>query len=177
MRREIEGVLIEVVGGDITEQDTEAIVNAANTYLWMRSGVAGAIKKKGGEDIEREAISKGPLEVGDALVTDAGTLKARLIIHAVVMGEDLKTDEEKVSLSTKTSLIRADEENVSSISFPALGTGVGGLPLKADARAMLGTVIEHVRGPTDLTLVRFVLFDERSESMFRNVLFEMGGED
>jgi O-acetyl-ADP-ribose deacetylase (regulator of RNase III) len=177
MRREIEGVLIEVVGGDITEQDTKAIVNAANTHLWMRSGVAGAIKKKGGEDIEWEAISKGPLEVGDALVTDAGKLKARLIIHAAVMGEDLKTDEEKVSLSTKTSLIRADEENVSSISFPALGTGVGGLPFKAAARAMMGTVIEYVRGPTDLTLVRFVLFDERSKSMFRNVLFEMGGED
>lgn len=176
MRREIDGVLIEVVGGNITEQDTEAIVNAANTHLRMRSGVAGAIKVKGGEDIERDAISKSPLEMSDIMVTDVGTPR-RLIIHAAVMGEDLKTDEEKVSLGTETNLIRAVEKNLSIISFPALGTGVGGFPLKAAVKAMLGTVIEYVRGHTDLTPVRFVLFDERNESMFRNVLFELGGGD
>jgi O-acetyl-ADP-ribose deacetylase (regulator of RNase III) len=177
MQREIEGVLIEIIGGDITEQDTEAIVNAANTNFWMRSGVAGAIKKKGGEGIEREAVSKGPAEVGDAVVTDAGKLKARLIIHAVVMGEDLKTDESRVSSATKTSLMRADEEGASSVSFPALGTGVGGLPFEAAAKAMLVTVIEYLRGPTDLTLVRFVLFDEQVASTFRNALSEMEGDD
>ncbi|HUV23818.1 MAG TPA: macro domain-containing protein [Methanomassiliicoccales archaeon] len=176
MRREIEGVLIEVINGDITQQDTEAIVNAANSQLSMTSGVARAIKKRGGEGIEQEALSKAPVVVGDTVATGAGKLKARLVIHAVIMGEDLKTDESKVSSAVRGSLVRADVEGVTSISFPALGTGVGGLPFEVAARAMLESVIEYIRGPTDLTLVRFVLFDERIELIFRNALLEMGGD-
>lgn len=175
MRREIEGVLIEIIRGDITEQDTEAIVNAANSQLVMESGVAEAIKRRGGGEIEREAVSHAPIKVGNAVTTGAGRLKARRVIHAVGVRLDLRTDESIVASATTASLIRADEEGVTSISFPALGAGAGGLPLKSAARAMLGAAIEYVRGPTSLTLIRFVLFDEAMADVFRGVFEHMEG--
>lgn len=177
MRREIEGVLFEIVRGDITEQDTEAIVNAANGQLRMESGVAWAIKKKGGEEIEREAISHAPIKVGDAVATGAGMLKARRVIHAAGVRQDLRTDENIVASATTASLTKADEEGVTSISFPALGAGVGGFPLESAARAMLGAAIEYVRGPTGFTLIRFVLFDEAGAGVFREIFKDMEGTE
>ncbi|OYT47781.1 hypothetical protein B6U83_04530 [Thermoplasmatales archaeon ex4484_36] len=98
MEREysLEGVKLVVKEGDITAEEVDAIVNAANNHFWMGGGVAGAIKRRGGVEIEREAVSKGPVPVGEAVVTGAGRLKARYVIHAAVMGQDLATDGEKV---------------------------------------------------------------------------------
>ncbi len=161
---------IEVVQGDITEQETEAIVNAANSYLWMGGGVAGAIKKKGGQEIESEAISKGPIEVGEAVVTGGGKLKARHVIHAAGMGQDLKTDAEKIGKVTTNSLLRAEEKKISSLAFPAIGTGVGGLSPHESAKAMIDAVIDHLLGTKYIEKVLFVLFDEHTYKAFHDEL-------
>jgi len=163
-----EGAIVEVVRGDITSQDTEAIVNAANNLLWMGSGVAGAIKKNGGAEIEREAVSKGPIRVGESIWTGGGTLKARFVIHAAVMGGDLRTDVGKIERATRSALQVAEELGVGSVSFPALGTGVGGLPVKEAAETMVRTVStfldESDSGPG---LVRFVLLGDEAYRAFK----------
>src|ERR687883_2122155 len=94
----------EVVEGDITQLDVDAIANAANDHLWMGAGVAGAIKRAGGVEIEREAVAKGPIAVGDAVATGAGRLKARHVIHGAVMGQDLRTSAELIEQTTRRCL-------------------------------------------------------------------------
>ncbi|MGB3093303.1 MAG: macro domain-containing protein, partial [Candidatus Zixiibacteriota bacterium] len=96
MQKKLGRIEIKLVQGDITEQEIDAVVNAANNHLWMGVGVAGAIKRKGGIEIEREAMSKGPIPVGEAVVTKAGSLKAKYVIHAAVMGQDLTTNGEHI---------------------------------------------------------------------------------
>jgi O-acetyl-ADP-ribose deacetylase (regulator of RNase III) len=151
---------IEVIKGDITEATTEAIVNAANNHLWMGAGVAGAIKQKGGIEIEQEAASKGPIKVGEAVITGAGKLKAKYVIHAAGMGQDLRTDAQKVREATRNSLRLAESYKISSIAFPAVGTGVGGFPVEECARVMIGEAEEFLRTSTHLRKIVFVLFDE-----------------
>lgn len=160
MELNIKGRRIILRQGDITEQNTEAIVNAANNQLWMGAGVAGAVKRRGGKEIEDEAVKYAPIPVGEAVVTKGGRLKARYVIHAAVMGEDLITDEEKIKAATENSLKRALELGLKSISFPALGTGVGGFPVGKAASVMLKVTWEHLNGETTLQDVYFVLFDE-----------------
>jgi O-acetyl-ADP-ribose deacetylase (regulator of RNase III) len=130
-------VELEVVEADITALKVDAVVNAANDHLWMGSGVAGAIKRAGGVEIEREAMAKGPVAVGDAVATTAGDLPARYVIHGAVMGQDLRTDPAKIERTTRRCLELAQELGVRTIAFPALGTGVGGLAPEASARAMV----------------------------------------
>ena len=155
--------------GDIAQQDADAIVNAANNHLWMGAGVAGAIKRAGGSEIEREAVAKGPIPIGEAAVTGAGRLKARYVIHAAVMGRDLRTDADKIRQATQNSLRRADELALKSIAFPALGTGVGGFPLDECARIMLDVVHGHSADGTSLERVVFVLYDEPAYQAFERV--------
>src|SRR5438105_11752277 len=119
----------EVVEGDITKLDVDAIANAANDQLWMGAGVAGAIKREGGEEIEREAVAKGPIPVGTAVATGAGRLAARYVIHGAVMGQDLRTSAELVDRTTRSCLELADELGCESLALPAFGSGVGGFPL------------------------------------------------
>jgi O-acetyl-ADP-ribose deacetylase len=128
-----------VIDGDITALEVDAIANAANNQLWMGAGVAGAIKRVGGEEIEREAVAKGPIEVGEAVATTAGRLKARWVVHGAVMGQDLRTNADLVRRTTRRCLEVADELGASSLALPAFGTGVGRFPLaesKFDARAL-----------------------------------------
>lgn len=174
MQRMINNTMISVIKGDITEAETEAIVNAANNMLWMGGGVAGAIKRKGGKEIENEAVSKGPIPVGEAVVTGAGRLKAKYVIHAAGMGQDLRTDADKIASCTRASLKRADELGIQSISFPAIGTGVGGFPVDKAAEIMIRTVVEHIKEGTDIKFIQFVLFDHQSEIVFEKILAEIG---
>ena len=155
---------IDIIQGDITEENSGAIVNAANNYLWMGAGVAGAIKLKGGEEIEREAVKMGPIEPGQAVVTTAGNLKTKYVIHAASMGQDLVTDEKLVRKSTHSALEVADRLGIKSISFPALGTGVGGLGMDKCATAMISTVMEYQ--PKSIASVRFVLYDDSARQIF-----------
>jgi len=166
---------ITLYQGDITELEVEAIVNAANNALWMGGGVAGAIKRKGGQEIEREAMAKGPIPIGEAIATGAGRLKARYVIHAAAMGTDLVTDAAKVRAATKNALLRAEELRLRSIAFPALGTGVGGFPYARAAQIMIETVQEHLRGETLLEEVVFALYGEEAYRAFAEELARQEG--
>ncbi|MBE9482168.1 MAG: macro domain-containing protein [Chloroflexi bacterium] len=158
---------IEVYRGDITQLELDALVNAANNQLWMGGGVAGALKRVGGKEIQDEALKKGPIPIGEAVVTGAGKLKANYVIHAAVMGQDLKTDDEKIRQATKNSLLRADEIGVKSIAFPALGTGVGGFPLDECAKIMISEVRQYLTRKTGLKRVVFALYDESAYQAFK----------
>ncbi|MCD6362752.1 MAG: macro domain-containing protein [Synergistetes bacterium] len=164
--------IIRIEKGDITEQDVDALVNAANNHLWMGAGVAGAIKRRGGEEIEREAVSKGPIPVGEAIVTKAGKLKAKYVIHAAVMGQDLRTSERMIREATYNSLLRADELSLKSVAFPAFGTGVGGFPFDRCAKAMLDETRLYLTEMEDTNLeeVIFVLYTEEAFKAFEREL-------
>jgi O-acetyl-ADP-ribose deacetylase (regulator of RNase III) len=153
--------------GDITELEADALVNAANNHLWMGAGVAGAIKRKGGEIIEREAVAQGPIPVGEAVITSAGALKAKYVIHAAGMGQDMKTDVEKVRAATRNSLLRAEEKGLESVVFPAIGTGVGGLSTHACARAMLEETLAFLQESQSLRKVIMALFDGGAYKAFQ----------
>ena len=161
---------LTVVLGDITEQTTDAVVNAANNYLWMGSGVAGAIKAKGGEEIEREAMKLGPIEPGQAVTTAAGRLRARYCIHAAAMGQDLATSADLIAKATRSALAEAARLDLDSIAFPALGTGVGGFPTEACARLMIAAALSHGRTNPKPGLVTFVLRDEPAFRPFTDAL-------
>lgn len=156
--------------GDITESSTDAIVNAANSALWMGAGVAGAIKRAGGQEIEDEAVGKGPIPVGEAVATGAGALKAELVIHAAAMGGDLVTGADEIKSATRRSLLLAEELGVKSIAFPALGTGVGGFSYSRAAQIMIGTVSQHLAGESGLEEVLFVLYDDEAYAAFDEAL-------
>lgn len=156
---------IRIVKGDISSTEVDAVVNAANNHLWMGAGVAGALKRRGGQKIEDEAVKKGPIPVGDAVETGAGALPARYVIHAAVMGQNLKTDEELIRKATRNTLKRAESLGVTSVAFPALGTGVGGFPLKQCAEVMLKEMIRH---PGSFEVI-FVLYSEESFNTFKAV--------
>jgi O-acetyl-ADP-ribose deacetylase (regulator of RNase III) len=164
---------IRIVKGDITSLRCDAIVNAASDRLWMGGGVAGAIKRGGGEEIEREAVRQGPIPVGDAVATGAGRLPARHIIHAVTMGQDLVTSERDIRAATRSALRLADRLHLRSIALPALGTGVGGFPLDRAAAAMLEEATAHLGqggGPPDVV---FALFDDSAYAVFTRALHRL----
>ena len=172
----IAGRTIECVEGDISAQDTDAIVNAANNHLWMGSGVAGAIKRAGGQVIEDEAVAQGPVQPGDAVVTTAGKLAARYVIHAAGMGQDLRTNADLIARTTRQSLLRAEENDITSVSFPSIGTGVGGFPLQDCAHVMIGEAANHMKSADSVERIRFVLWGQEAYDVFAPVLNEYGDE-
>ncbi len=159
---------LEVVDGDITALEVDAIANAANDHLWMGAGVAGAIKRAGGDEIEREAVAKGPIAVGDAVATGAGRLAARHVIHGAVMGQDLRTDAGLIERTTRRCLEVADELGCRSLALPAFGTGVGGFPLDECARLMVG--VARAYEPATLERVVFAVFGAEAGEAFRRAL-------
>ncbi len=157
-----------MVEGDIAALEVDAVANAANDHLWMGSGVAGALKRAGGEEIEREAVAKGPIAIGDAVATGAGALRARWVIHAAVMGQDLVTSADAIRRATQRTLEVADGLGAESLALPAFGTGVGGFPLDECARLMVGAVRAHE--PRALRRVVFALFDDAAAAAFEAAL-------
>jgi O-acetyl-ADP-ribose deacetylase (regulator of RNase III) len=168
----INDVIIGVIQNDITEISVDALVNAANNQLWMGGGVAGALKRKGGQVIETEAMKKGPIPIGEAVATNAGELNARFVIHAAGMGSDLRTDRTKIKNATHNSLLRAHELKIKSIALPSIGTGVGGFPVNEAAEIMIDTAIDFIKKNENTTLKRiiFVLLDEASFKVYQDVL-------
>jgi O-acetyl-ADP-ribose deacetylase len=163
-------VRIEVVEGDIAALEVDAIANAANDRLWMGAGVAGALKRAGGEEIEREAVAKGPIPLGEAVETGAGRLRARWVVHGAVMGQDLRTDADLVRRTTASCLRLADELGALSLALPAFGTGVGGFPLAACARIVVGEV--RVFRPRSLERVVLAVFGDEARATFEAALSE-----
>jgi O-acetyl-ADP-ribose deacetylase (regulator of RNase III) len=159
---------LEAVEGDITALEVDAIANAANNHLWMGAGVAGAIKRAGGEEIEHEAVQLGPIEVGDAVATSAGRLPARWVIHGAVMGQDLQTNADLVRRTTQSCLRVVDELGAQSIALPAFGTGVGGFPLEECARIMVDAARSHE--PRSLKRVVFAVFGADAKAAFERTL-------
>src|ERR1700720_2007735 len=152
--------------GDLTEMDADAIVNAANNDLILGAGVAGAIRRKGGDTIQQECDAIGSIPVGFAAITTGGKLKARFVIHAASMQLGGKTNADTLRHSTAHSLRIAHEHGLKSIAFPAVGTGIAGFPLKDCAEIMLREAAQHLRGETSLETVYFVLFDEAAQGIF-----------
>jgi O-acetyl-ADP-ribose deacetylase (regulator of RNase III) len=161
---------IIVQQGDITEMDVDAIVNAANNDLMLGAGVAGAIRRKGGEVIQDECNEIGSIPVGYAAITSGGKLKARHVIHAASMGlGGVRTTAKTLRTSTAHSLRLASERNLKTIAFPAIGTGVSGFPMDECAVTMLNEAIEHLQNGSPLETIYFVLFDSRAFHGFLKV--------
>jgi O-acetyl-ADP-ribose deacetylase (regulator of RNase III) len=159
---------LEVVEGDITALGVDAIANAANDHLWMGAGVAGAIKRAGGLEIEREAVAKGPVPVGSAVATGAGHLAARYVIHGAVMGQDLRTSAELIETTTRSCLELADELGCESLALPAFGTGVGGFPLDECAEIMVAAARAYE--PRTLRRVVFAVFGAEAAAAFSSAV-------
>jgi len=173
----INRAILELVQGDITEQDTDAIVNAANERLRLGGGVAGAIRKKGDPAIQAECTDKAPIGVGQAVITTGGNLKARYVIHAVGprMGEG--EEDAKLAKATWNALKVADENNLHSVALPAISTGIFGYPMDRCAQIMIKSAIEYLSGATALERVVLCLYDEDSYDAFAFALEPKCGND
>ncbi len=136
---------IQLWNGDICELEVDAIVNPANPSLWMSTGVGGALKAAAGDQVEFAAIRQLPVSVGDAIVTPAGGLAARMLIHAVSLDRDRRTSAGAIEAAIRSAFARAREYDVATIALPALGTGVGGFPMDDAARITVATVRDELR--------------------------------
>ena len=170
MKVKINNRVLELLDGDLTEMNTDAIVNAANAQLILGGGVAGAINRKGGPKIQEECNKIGGTFVGGAVITTGGNLKAKHVIHAVGprMGEG--DEDQKLKNATSNSLKVADENNLMSVSFPAISTGIFGFPIRRCAEIMLKTTIDYLKGQTGLEKVVFCLFGADSYEVFASRL-------
>ena len=157
---------IMIQQGDLTEMDTDAIVNAANNDLILGAGVAGAIRRKGGEAIQRECDAIGSIPVGYAAITGGGKLRAKYVIHAASMGLGSLTTAETLRSSVAHSLRLAAERGLNTIGFPAVGTGIAGFPIQECAEIMLEEAAKHLRNGSSLTTIYFVLFDQETTEIF-----------
>jgi O-acetyl-ADP-ribose deacetylase (regulator of RNase III) len=173
MERRIGRTTVAVQQADITRLTVDAVVNAANTRLWMGGGVAGALKHAGGAVIEEEAMRAGPIRVGEAVATGAGRLPCRYVIHAATMGQDLATDGAAIEAATRSGLRVAEELGCASIAVPALGTGVGGYPLEEAARLIVEATAAHLRGGSPLDRIVLVAFNAEAAEAFAAALEEI----
>jgi O-acetyl-ADP-ribose deacetylase len=159
---------IVIQQGDLTEMDVDAIVNAANNDLILGGGVAGAIRRKGGDEIQRECDEFGSIPVGYAAITSGGNLKARYVIHAASMSlTGTPTTPKSLRTSTAHSLRLAADRKLRTIAYPAIGTGISGFPMDECARIMLAETVKHLRGDSSLETVYFVLFDAAACDVFQ----------
>jgi O-acetyl-ADP-ribose deacetylase (regulator of RNase III) len=175
VRRTVHGVTVECVQGDITSQDdVTAIVNAANAELRSGGGVAGAIHRAAGPELEREARPLAPIRPGEAVITGGHNLPNRYVIHTLgpVYGQD-RPEAELLANCYRNSLALAEENEVDSIAFPAISTGVFGYPVEEAAEVAIKTVIEETERLEHVRLIRFVLFGEEDFEVHERVLSEI----
>ncbi len=161
---------IELWNGDICDLEVDAIVNAANLSLWMATGVGGAIKRAGGDSIEFAAVRQAPVPLGGAIVTPAGDLAAKAVIHAVSLDRDRRTSAPVIAQAVRSAMARAREIGVRSVAFPALGTGVGGFPLDEAARITVDTVRDELDRSPSIEHVIFALRGSIAYEAFRLAL-------
>jgi O-acetyl-ADP-ribose deacetylase (regulator of RNase III) len=159
------------MSGDITKLEADAIVNAANSHLIMGGGVAGAILRAGGREIQEEANKKAPVSVGKAIETTAGKLKAKYVIHAPTMERPaMPTSKQDVRLATRSALERAQTLGITSLAFPGMGTGVGGLNVEEAAEVMVDEIKRHVESGTSLKRILLVGFSTDLTRAFGSAL-------
>ncbi|MHA1411471.1 MAG: macro domain-containing protein [Promethearchaeota archaeon] len=166
----VKNSIIRLVQGDITDLDTDVIVNAANAQLIMGGGVAGAIRRKGGPKIQEECNKIGGTHVGGAVITTGGNLKAKHVIHAVGprMGEG--NENEKLKNATLNSLKLMDKHGLKTIAFPAISTGIFGFPIDRCAKIMISTVKDYLNGDTNIKEVIFCLYTKSDFEVFEKEL-------
>jgi len=170
VKRKVNNCILELVQGDITEIEADAIVNAANAALKLGGGVAGAIARKGGPKIQQECDRIGATFVGGAVITSGGNLKAKHVIHAVGPRLGEGDEDEKLRNATLNSLKLADEHKLKSMAFPAISTGIFGFPLDRCATIMLSTTISYLKGSSGLKRVVFCLFGNEAFQVFEREL-------
>lgn len=158
--RVYKGTKIAVIQGDITKLEVDAIVNPANSHLLMGGGVAGAILRAGGNQIQEEAFRKAPVPIGRAVATTAGKLKAKYVIHApTMMRPAMATSSENVKSATRAALECAKQTGINTLAFPGMGTGVGGLNPQEAAEAMVEEIRSHIeKGSTTIKQITLVGF-------------------
>ncbi len=164
---------IEIREGDLTEMDADAIVNAANNDLQLGGGVAGAISRKAGPQVQKECDEIGPVPLGGAAITSGGKLKARYVIHAASMELGGRTTAHSLRSSTAHSLRIAAQKGLKTIAFPAVGTGIARFPVRECAEIMLREVSKHFEGPTSIEKIYFVLFGKEARDVFEKALADM----
>lgn len=172
---------LSMVRGDITTVEADVIVNSANNDLVLGGGVSGAIRRAAGESVQEECNRIGTIPLGEAVVTSAGNLKARWIVHAAVNPLGLWADAKSVRHAVRNALRRAEERQARTLAFPAIGTGAGALPVYRCAEILIDEVNRHCAGETSLEHVMFVLYDEKSYRIFeecftQRVRADAGGE-
>ncbi|WP_025270137.1 macro domain-containing protein [Hippea sp. KM1] len=159
--------VVKVVQGDITEEDTEAIVNAANSHLKHGGGVAGAIVRKGGYEIQEESDKIGYVPTGSAAITGAGRLKAKYVIHAVgpVWGEG--DEDNKLKSAVLSALKLAEEKGIKSVSLPAISSGIFGFPKERAAHIIFTTAVEFLRDAKNIEEIHFCNIDDLTAELFK----------
>lgn len=170
----VDGKKIKILEGNIALLDVEAVVNAANKSLVLGGGVAGAIRTYGGSSIQEECDKLGPIEVGEAVLTGGGNLKAKYVIHAVgpVSGEG--DEQTKLSKTTLNSLKIAREKKIKNVAFPAISTGIFGFPLQKCSEIMLRTAKEFLERNDYPQEIIFCLYGKEALSIFERTLEEIG---
>lgn len=178
MKIEFNGATVELIQGDITQQATDAIVNAANSALSVGAGVCGAIHRMGGPAIYEECVRIGGCETGDAVITGGGNLAAKFVVHAVgpIYRGGAYREAQKLASAYRRSLEIARERNLQSISFPSISTGIYGYPVDEAAEVALRAVQKVLQHPSSIQLVRFVLFDESTFRAYEEALRKVFGE-
>jgi len=178
MKREVDGLTIECMRGDIASQsDIDAVVNAANAQLRTGGGVAGAIHRAAGPGLEEECRPLAPIKPGEAVVTGAHKLPNDHVIHCLgpVYGRD-KPEDEILANCYRNALKLAEENTLKSVAFPAISTGVFGYPVREAAEVALKTVLDEAPNLRYVELVRFVLYGENDLDVHEKVLLEFTGE-
>ena len=170
VKAKINKTILELTKGDITDQETDAIVNAANTALQLGGGVAGAIRRKGGAKIQEECNKIEGTHVGGAVITTGGNLKTKYVIHAVGPRHGEEHEDSKLKDATLNSLILADKNNLKTVAFPAISTGIFGFPKDRCAIIMLSTTIAYLEGFTKLEKVVYCLYDQKTFEIFKHTL-------
>jgi O-acetyl-ADP-ribose deacetylase len=158
---------LEVMQADVTALEVDAIANAANTQLKHGGGVAGAISRAGGPEVQRESDERAPIALGDAVETTAGDMPARWVIHAATMELGGPTSADIIERATRSTLAKAEELGCRSLALVAFGTGVGGFPLDEAARLMVGAARGHQGG---LERIVFAVHGDQAERAFRDAL-------
>ena len=166
---------IELWNGDICDLEVDAIVNAANMSLWMSTGVSGEIKRAGGDAIEFAAVRQAPVGIGDAIVTPAGRLAAKVIIHAVSLDRDRRTSAETIDRAVRSAMARARELRIATVAFPAMGTGVGGFPIDEAARVTVRAVRDEMTRSPTIDHVTFAMRGAAAYQAFEAALAETAG--
>ncbi len=167
----INGKVIEVIMGDITKLSIEAIVNPANSLMIMGGGVAGAIRRVGGDVIEAEARRYAPVPIGKAVITTAGKLPSKYVIHSPTMEKPaMRTTKEKVRKAVKAALEVAEERGIKEVAFPGMGTGVGGVPPNEAAEVMINEILKFLKESRNLRRVVLVAFNNELYEAFENSL-------